>query len=509
MNLQMRRRDFLKLAGLLSLGPLAGEAVRMAGTGASPAAGAPSVLILVFDAFSAQHMSLYGYPRQTTPNLARFAERATVYHRHYAGGTFTTPGTASLLTGSYPWSHRALHSSSTVADAFQSRNLFRAFAEGGYHTVAYTQNGWAGVLLNQFAPHVERLMDPGELCIYDGLFYDQLFPRDRNAAYWSIQDLAVREKQMPGSLFLSLLDRVQIGLASRKTRKQSAGVYPRGVPNLFKLLYSMEQTVDGLKALIPGLPRPFLAYFHVLPPHEPRRPSSEFAGRFDDGWAPAAKPPSPFTTGDSAATLLHLRQDYDEYVAYVDAQIGRLLDSLAGSGTLENTILVLTTDHGEMFERGIHGHGSAALYEPLVHIPLLISRPGQGQREDVRTPSSAVDLLPTLVDAAGLPAPDWGEGVLLPGAGRAPGDEERSVFAVDAKSNPKQRSLVKASAALIKGPYKLTRYWGYGGAKDFYELYDLEQDPEEVENLHSSGEPIAAGLQDELKEKLDQLAEFR
>ena len=62
----------------------------------------PNVLIVVFDAWSALNCSLYGYPRDTTPNIKRLAEKGTVYHNHYAAGTWTIPGTSSLLTGALP-----------------------------------------------------------------------------------------------------------------------------------------------------------------------------------------------------------------------------------------------------------------------------------------------------------------------------------------------------------------------------------------------------------------------
>src|SRR5512144_1796135 len=100
----VNRRDFLKLAGML---PVSLAAPRW--TRRLPEVGAPgNVIVVVFDAWTAFNVSLYGYPRQTMPNLERLAQRAIVYHDHYAGGNFTTPGTASLLTGTYPWSHRAI-----------------------------------------------------------------------------------------------------------------------------------------------------------------------------------------------------------------------------------------------------------------------------------------------------------------------------------------------------------------------------------------------------------------
>jgi glucan phosphoethanolaminetransferase (alkaline phosphatase superfamily) len=101
-NRMVDRREFLKLAGLspFSLGLMnfvKPEPENKRESGAN-------FIIIVFDALSALNMSLFGYPRDTTPNLKRLAQRATVYHNHFASGNFTTPGTASLLTGTYPWS---------------------------------------------------------------------------------------------------------------------------------------------------------------------------------------------------------------------------------------------------------------------------------------------------------------------------------------------------------------------------------------------------------------------
>src|SRR6185437_395897 len=74
----------------------------------SPGPNRPNILLLTIDALSAQHMSLYGAARPTTPNLAAFAQQATTFDRAYADGNFTTPGIASILTGTRPWTHRAL-----------------------------------------------------------------------------------------------------------------------------------------------------------------------------------------------------------------------------------------------------------------------------------------------------------------------------------------------------------------------------------------------------------------
>lgn len=174
---------------------------------------------------------------------------------------------------------------------------------------------------------------------------------------------------------------------------------------------------------------------------------------------------------------------------------------------LENTYLLVTSDHGELFERGIWEHLTPAMCEPLIHIPLLVARPGQQEREDVHVPTSCVDVMPTLLSLAGQLIPEWCEGEILPGFG----DNEilegcsvygRSIYALEAKRNPKHAPLNKASVALIKGRYKLIRYFGYDGCEDRYELYDVQADPEEVRDLYASASPVAAVLRDELAEKL-------
>jgi predicted AlkP superfamily pyrophosphatase or phosphodiesterase len=126
---ELHRRDFLKLAASLPLLKLALEWERLSSTSriTSQGSAAPNVVVLVFDALSASNMSLYGYPRETTPNLSRMAQNATIFHRHYTGGNFTSPGTATLLTGSLPWTHRAFHLYGTVTKQFEDNNIFKIF----------------------------------------------------------------------------------------------------------------------------------------------------------------------------------------------------------------------------------------------------------------------------------------------------------------------------------------------------------------------------------------------
>src|SRR4026208_2146652 len=134
------RRDFLKL---LATFPAAYALRKWLPGGAQQhtlsATTKPNVIVLVFDALSAYHVSLYGYPRRTTPNLERFARRANTYHAHYSPANFTVPGVSSLLTGRYPWTHRAVNLSGLINRDLADRNLFELTGEG-YHRLAFSQN---------------------------------------------------------------------------------------------------------------------------------------------------------------------------------------------------------------------------------------------------------------------------------------------------------------------------------------------------------------------------------
>lgn len=132
----LTRRDFLKLSSLLFPGYLlTRQADRQTWDEDSDA---PNILIVVYDAFSADHMSLHGYPRETTPNISRLAEKAVVYHNHYAAGHWTYPGTASLLTGVHSWTHRGFTLDTELRPAFKQDNLFGYFSD--YTTSVYTHN---------------------------------------------------------------------------------------------------------------------------------------------------------------------------------------------------------------------------------------------------------------------------------------------------------------------------------------------------------------------------------
>lgn len=497
------RRTFLKLLPTVPFykvaWPYVETAVHAARTQAQ-SSDRPNILFLVFDTLSAQHMSLYGYNRETTPNIARFAEKSTVFHKHVAGGNFTSPGTSSLMTGTYAWTHRAIQLHGLVRNEYIQRNMFSLLPDD-YYRVAYSHNLLVMSLLHQFRGELDLFKHTRELCLADGQFADRLFFEDYTTAFWAESTALVGGATPPSALFLSLLDRFARSLESRSFKNELSELYPRGVPNLHNLFFLLEDAIDWIEDQVVSLPQPFLGYFHLLPPHEPYTPRKEFVDIFTDNWQPPEKPKLFGAQPMPQANLNRERRLYDEYLAFTDAEIGRLLDNLEQQGVLDNTYIILTSDHGELFERGIRGHVTLTLYEGLTHIPLMIHKPGQQSREDVFQRTTAADILPTLLHLTGQPIPEWVEGAVLPTFGGATAPTDRMVYSIEAKSNPKYAALTEATVAQYQDDIKLIRYFGYN-ADDSFEMYNLKDDPEELNNIYESEKGLAEELTAVLHDKI-------
>lgn len=505
MEPRLSKRGFLKLASLLPLSVLA----KSAGAPVPRAKNdpdKPNILILVFDTLSARHCSLYGYRRQTTSSLEEFAETATVFHAHHASGNFTSPGTASILTGTYPWSHRAFHLSSTPQKEFTSKNIFSAFREQGYTCLGFSHNLLVNILIHQFRDQIDVIGHSRDVAIADQRLSGLIVPEDFDIAARAERSLLTPQGEPPNSLFLYLPFWRLWTNEKKKVKAEWANLFPRGLPSAQNTtFFLLEDTMEWVVRKLEALPQPFLAYLHFMPPHSPYTPRKEFIGLFDDGWTPNPKPPHHFSRGDREEELVRRRRFYDEYIAYTDAEFGHLIRDLRSKGLLDNTWTVFTSDHGEMFERGIQGHITPTLFEPVIHIPLLIAQPGQQTRQDVYSPTNSVDLLPTLLHAMGQPKPDWCEGEVLPLSNEA--GESRSVFSVEAKNNSRIGPLAKATVAMMKGSHKLIYYLGYSDYDGVVESFDLAADPEERNDLSKTGGSIESDLFDELLGKLTEVDE--
>lgn len=500
MSVPLTRRDFLKSVSLFSLASLAGALPGEIRRPLLQDLNRPNIILVIFDAMTARNLSLYGYPRKTCPNLDRLAARSTVYHNHHSAANFTTASTASLFTGTYPWTHRAFTLSGLVRPSVRPHNLLTLFDQD-YFRAGFAQNLYADLLLYQFEERIERHFSPDSFSQAGHLFYDKLFSRDAIYGLKSFDDFLLEPGEAHGSLFLSLLNDIYQQAGRQIANEQMSARHPDGLPSLGNnpIYYAIEDVLAGMRDELLQLPRPFFTYLHFFPPHDPYLPARDFRTLFADGWTPERKKRHPLSTRISEARLNEQRQYYDGYIANLDDEFGKMIDALEQDGLLDNSYLIVTSDHGEMLERGERGHANPLVFEPGIHIPLIIRAPGQQERRDIYKLTSNVDVAPTLLKIAGLEIPDWSEGQILPGFDGVQ-DRERSVFVVEAKTNPARAPLQTYTLALIRERYKIIRYAGYNKFEG-YELFDLENDPEEIENLIDS-HPMAKELQDQLNEKL-------
>jgi arylsulfatase A-like enzyme len=518
MNNQITRRDFLKLAGLLPISMAAprflGSLDVLGGMQNSP----QNVIVMVFDAWSAYHISLYGYQRETTPNIAKLADRAVVYHNHYAGGNFTTPGTASILTGSLPWSHRAFQPGGKVDEAFVEKNFFSAFEN--HYRITYSHNLWANIILRQFKSSLESYIPKGRYFLTEedadaqrgsllsgSNVVQTLFGNDEDIAL--VSWARTMEKEQEGyaySLFLSPLYTEYKNWYQETRFAELKKLFPRGLPKDDYDYFLLEQAIDGIGGLLVAAPQPFMGYFHFWPPHAPYNTHRDFVGRFSgDGFKAPTKPLDIF--GDNGPKTKN-STEYDEYILYVDREFGRFYDHLEQNGLLENTWLVLTSDHGELFERGIEGHRTPVLYDPVVHVPLLIFEPGRESRTDIYANTSAADLLPTLLHVTDQKPAAWTEGVALPPFASDENVQDRGVFVVQAERSEQFGPLNIATLVIRKGDYKLMYFFGYeelSPTGERIELYNIKDDPDELNNLYGIEKGIGQELLDELKAKLEEM----
>jgi arylsulfatase A-like enzyme len=500
------RRDFLKAAGAAAL-PLLFPRQALGLESTLRNGSQPNVLVLVLDTLSAPHMSVYGYPRPTTPALEKFAERSTVYHSHYAAGNFTTPATASMLTGCVPWTHRALNLFGLARRDLAGRNLFHQLGND-YRRIAFTQNMLAELLLRQFGADIDQHL-PFPFSSRDAttLGISQRLPNDSVASFYAFDDfLATRRENdgpLAGSPLLGLLD-----ILRKDKETVASDDFPLGAPFNNYYTYTNAETFQNILRVIEEArkgDKPYFGYFHLWTPHEPYRPRAEYLGKYKkDGYEPTVKPEHPLTeTFRNEKNLLRLRQAYDEYITDVDADLGLFLGALERSGALDDTCVIITSDHGQLFERGEHGHNTALLYDGVLRIPLLISVPGQKQRADIHTPTSNIDLLPSLAALTGGRPDPASEGILLPGLGGIE-DPNRSLFSLVAKNNSAFAPIKHASLSMIKGSRKLIYYLGYGAYDGKSELYDLADDPDEMNDLAAADTAAAARMKDELLSALDE-----
>lgn len=307
-----------------------------------------NVLVYLIDTLRADHTSIGGHGRDTTPTLKALAADGVAFERAYSTASTTRPVTASLFSSLYPSQHSAWHGRGLSRDVETIAESFRA---GGWSTWAFVTNG-----------HV----------FADGLGFDQGFDRFQ-AIRGGRGDNHAHSEEI-NELLLPHLD----AFADEPFFLYVHAVDPHSP-------YDPPEDVRG------AFTDP--AYDGSIEPSKTR--SRHLRRRRVD-----------------PADLTHILNLYDEDILYQDRMLGTLIDHLRGLDLLEKTLIVVLADHGDEFrEHGGWEHGKR-LYEEQIHVPLVLSTsaPALPKGGRVKTPVSLVDVLPTLLSLWDLPVPSAARG---------------------------------------------------------------------------------------------------
>lgn len=376
-------------AALVALVPTAYLAVRTAERRAlsalpPPRPGAPNVLLIVMDNVRASSMSLYGHGRPTTPNVQALARRGVLFTEARSTSSWTLPSHASLFTGR--WGHELSCDFDRPLDATHP-TLAEALSGDGYAAAGFVGNTFYGNARYGLGRGFARYEDDYE-----------------NRAVTPFE--ALRSSGLGRRLLhaLGFPTRVGEGASVRKTAAMLNA----------DVLGWLDRRPAG---------RPFFVFLNYFDAHAPFLPPDGPDPRFGLAGLPAAEKArlilresrlagGPPVGTDAEADRVRrdansVRLDsYESCIAYLDRQVGRLVEGLDRRGLGRDTLVVLTSDHGEHFaERGFYGHG-LSLYRPEVHVPLLIVPPLGGPAGlVVRRPVSLCDTAATVVDLVGRPGP--------------------------------------------------------------------------------------------------------
>ncbi len=514
----MKRREFLRK--LLAAG--AGALFAGAGGRAFGARGRPNILFIMTDQHRLDAMGAYGNRVIRTPNLDKLASQGMRFTHYYIAAFPCSPSRASILTGRYAERHGVIQNNIKLDENIPT--LGTELSRAGYRTA------WVGKWHLGGPWKYEPPEQPGT---------EPRLVRIKRPPGERMPQNGFQEGTNPGRDYIAYLRR--LGLEEPRPGKKVRGGHHTVIENGHSVIPAEHHVEAFLTDAAIGwlerysqLQQRFCLCVSYLGPHRPMTPPQPWDRMYDPD-----KLPLPPTVHDPMirAPRTHrefvwrmygrdlakdrqrlkraivfegemwdlldrpkwtdrefreLMAHYYGYISYIDQQIGRLLHALDSLGLAENTIVVYTTDHGEF----MGGHGCIfkgyMMYDDLVRAPLMVRWPGhvpEGKVSDALV--SSVDLMPTLLDLAGVAAPAGADGrsfrSLLLGRSSVHRDAIFSAFT----AKPIQTRMIR------------TQRWKYClnfRPRQRDELYDLQADPNEMNNL--SGLPDYEAVERKLRRRV-------
>lgn len=438
----------------------------------------PNIIFLVMDSVRAANLSCYGYQRPTTPNIDQLAAQSTLFEQAISVGCWTLPVHASLFTGLYPLNHGMTVSKDALTDDFPT--LAYRLKSLGYRTACFSNNAYISDAtgLSQGFDTVEDI-------------WRATNPRGIQRSRMSrlIKSLERRGPlAQPAVSALRASQRARAMLKARRSRKDSGA---RATNEKIRDWLNEARDQDA----------PFFIFVNYMECHERYSPPPPYnrrfmPSRFSD-WRVAQVSPNKAEVLDGPASrraddLEIMRALYDGALSYLDDKIGELVRFVESLGLMDETLIVVTSDHGDSLGEHDHLGHRVTLYEQLVHVPLIIRYPARftpGAR--VSSHVQLADLYPTFLEVAGgdtAEAAANGFHSLL-----APPQTVARPFTVAENTAPK--SLDNVVARMIR----TDKYKYIWKSNHQHELYDLTSDPSEQTNLIADEPDVARGMIEQLE----------
>lgn len=452
----------------------------------------PNIILVTFDALTARNMSVYGYDRPTTPFISKWAENSIQFNKLQAESNFTTPTVASLMTGKRLWTHKTyqLRGSKPLKSHIESLPL--ELKRNGYYNMAFVANPAASVkvlgISNGFdlAPNATWFVEPKSFfgwsvvkySTLDTFLYDLIDERIRRA-YWIMN----------------------IELISKELERYVRDFFETSVPPK-KAFDTFFKAIDG------NIQRPLFAWIHLFPPHDPYLPPEPYMGMFNSSSDfMSFKSQTQIIPGTFDAemrpTIEILRDRYDEFIRYCDKEFEHFINKLSTYDEIENTIIIFSSDHGESFQHNFFGHNGPNLYEQVTNIPLIIKMPNQTKGQVINNLVEQIDIAPTILDLAGARIPSWMEGRSLVPLMSGKDLPSLPVFSMYYEENPSMVRITKGTLAVWMNNYKLIHYLEQNKSL----LFDLNEDPDELDNLFYKEPSTGRQLLNILLENLNEAQE--
>lgn len=444
----------------------------------------PNIIMIVLDTVRADHLSCYGYSRATTPNIDKIAARGTLFENAMSASNWTLPSHASMFTGQFPAEHQAIGLNKYLDNTYaaMAQILYRI----GYRTAAFSAN----VMIATTG------LDRG---------FESYWGEKKDKNKYKIKPLWVKWAD-----YFTESKKKSKKIKSDKKKKQKVKRKGHSKPSAGEVADAIIAWLEDSK----DRKEPFFLFVNLLDAHMPYLPlpGGEMAQFLPDEAAldkalRVSQNSKAYLAGEIQITAEEfelLRALYDAQIAYMDRQLARLFEKLDELNLSDDSILIVTSDHGDFFgERNLMGHGVGAGY-PVLNIPIIATNlPGFDEGSRVKPLVQNIDFLPTFAD---IDKAYWAGLSKMPGKSLLDPDNDRVGFAesypsenfldiIAGFSKSASKKFDRETIAVWSGDYEYMK-----SSDGQEELYYLPDDPREENNLMAS-RPERASIMSDLAKK--------